>query len=122
MIRFIIFISIIVIFVALMIHRNHCESGPIKISGKQIRYVRNYKNKLRAQVKFPLWGWIDVTYSKIIDSVFDRFPEFKTEEEAKSFLKRLKDSTVDPNKEDTVIVETYIKDYSGNKNHFEEEK
>ena len=122
MIRLIIFISIILIISALGIYRNHCENSPIKISGKRVRYVRNYKNRFRAQVKFPLWGWVDVTYSKIIDSTFDRFPEFRTEDEAKEFLKQLKESMVDPNKKDTVIVETYFRDYSGNKNHFNEEK
>lgn len=122
MIKLIIFISTILILAALGIYRNCCENNPVKISGKQVRYVRNYKNKLRAQVKFPLWGWIDVTYNKIIDSTFDVFPEFKTEDKAKEFLKQLKKSIVDPNKKDTVIVETYFRDYSGNKKHFEEEE
>ena len=122
MIRLIIFISILLIIAVLGIYRSHCENSPIKISGKQVRYVRNYKNKLRAQVKFPLWGWIDVTYSKIIDSTFDHFPEFKTEDEAKEFLKQLKESMVDPNEKDTVIVETYFRDYSGNKSHFNEKE
>lgn len=114
-----IFISVIIILAIVLLYRNYCENGPVKISGKKIRYVRNYKNKFRAQIKFPLWGWLDVTNSEILDSTFDRFPEFRTEEAAKNFLKRLKNSMVNPDKKDTVIVETYIKDYSGNKNHFE---
>ena len=106
--RLIIFIGIILIIAVLGIYRDHCQNGPVKISGRQIRYVRNYKNRLRAQVKFPIWGWVDVTYSKIVDSaIFDRFHEFKTEKEAKEFLEQLKKSLVDPNKKDTVIIHSY---------------
>lgn len=118
----IIIITIVFIVVMLYMHRRHCTNDPLMITGKKIRYISNYKNKYRAQIKFPIWGWLDVTYSCILDSSFNYFPEFKTEKEAKTFLKQLNGSLIDPQKRGTVKVQMYIRDYAGNKKHFGEEE
>ena len=118
----ILFITIIFIVVMIYMHRRHCTNDPLTISGKKVRCVRNYKNKYHIQIKFPIWGWIDVTYSTILDSTFYYFPEFKTEKDAKSFLRQLNGSLLDPQKRGTVQVQMYIRDYAGNKKHFGEEE
>lgn len=118
----ILIITIIFIVVMLLLHRRHCKNDPLTLSGKKVRCVRNYKNKYHIQIKFPIWGWVDVTFSTILDSTFNYFPEFKTEKDAKSFLKQLNGSLLNPQKRGTVEVQMYIKDYSGNKQHFNEEE
>lgn len=94
-------------------------NDPLTISGKMVRCVRNYKNKYRIQIKFPIWGWIDVTFNAILDSTFCYFPEFKTEKDAKSFLRQLNGSLLDPQKRGTVKIQMYIRDYTGNKTEIE---
>lgn len=113
--KIILYIIGILLLAAFIFHRNYCENSPIKITGRRIRYVKNYKNRLRAQVKFPIWGWIDVTNKKIKDSIFDSLPEFKTEGEVEIFLNQLKESN-------NVYIEKYIRDYSGKKHFSREEK
>ena len=118
----ILIITIVFIVVILYTHRRHCTNDPLMISGKKIRYISNYKNKYRAQIKFPIWGWLDVTYSCILDSRFNYFPEFETRERAENFLMQLNDSMLDPNIRGSVKIQTYTKDYSGNKKHFGEKE
>lgn len=118
----ILIITIVFIAIILYTHRRHCTNDPLMISGKKIRYISNYKNKYRAQIKFPIWGWLDVTYSCILDSRFNYFPEFETREKAKNFLMQLNDSMLDPNMRGSVKIQTYTKDYSGNKKHFVEKE
>lgn len=118
----ILIITIIFIVVILYTHRRHCTNDPLMISGKKIRYISNYKNKYRAQIRFPIWGWLDVTYSCILDSRFNYFPEFETRERAENFLMQLNDSMLDPNMRGSVKIQTYTKDYSGNKKHFVEKE
>lgn len=115
----ILIITIIFIVVILYTHRRHCTNDPLTLSGRKVRCVRNYKNKYHIQIKFFIWGWIDVTYSTILDSTFNYFPEFKTEEDAKAFLRQLNESILDPQKRGTVKIQTYIKDYVGNKTEIE---
>ena len=115
----ILIITIIFIVVILYTHRYNCKNHPLMISGKKVRCVRNYKNKYHIQIKFPIWGWIDVTFSTILDSTFYYFPEFRTEKDAKSFLRQLNESILDPQKRGTVKIQTYIKDYVGNKTEIE---
>jgi hypothetical protein len=118
----ILIITIIFIVVILYTHRRHCTNDPLTISGRKVRYISNYKNKYRAQIKFPIWGWLDVTYSCILDSRFNYFPEFETREKAENFLMQLNDSMLDPNMRGSVKIQTYTKDYSGNKKHFVEKE